>query len=87
MKTSFKKELRPRNGHWWARVDKVGEVETWASVGTVGKMDLKTALDCYKLSLFYYAAGILQTITAPLIRCDSERVIGVIDGDGVIKEP
>lgn len=87
MTTAFKKQMSPRNGRWWALVDKVGDVETWASLGKVQDLDVKRALGCYRIALFYYAAGILQTISSPLVRCDQNHIIGVINSDGIIEEP
>lgn len=94
MKFPFKGHMSILRGRWWALVGKTGDVETWASLGQVEdvavnppkRMDVATALSCYKLAFFYYEAGLLQTISAPLVRCDSTRVICTIDSDGVVHD-
>lgn len=79
MKTNFKPKMKMLEGHWWALVDLSGKVETWASIGKVGA-PLTEVTRWYQLARFYYSAGILSSITGPIVRHDSERVLMLVPG-------
>ena len=55
------------NGHWWGRVERTPKDETWAPLGKVELGSWRMVEDWFRLCRWYFGAGILQTITGPIV--------------------
>ena len=73
-------QMTIQHGHWWALVDKTGDLNTWAPIGKVSDCGVENALKRYRISKWYWEAGILDKITGPIIQSNHQRVVNVIRG-------
>jgi hypothetical protein len=78
----FKPALQIREGHWWAMVDRHGDLETWAPIGRVAELrDWKDIFGCLRLAHFYCKAGILDSITGPILIVKGDDLVEVGRGN------
>lgn len=76
----FRGRLFTVRGHWWGIVDEEDGVETAAPLGEIATVETRRLTTMLMLCRYYWLAGILGSLTGPIIRSDKDRMIELIPG-------